>query len=112
MSGISIAQADPRLLASNSLKASDSPAKVRDAARQFEGLLLSQMLSMVHGEGGWFGSGDSSSGAAMGFAEEQLAGMIAQKGGLGLSTTIAAGLQRASSAASSSAPDAGPPSRR
>ena len=112
MSGISMAQADPRLLASSSLKTSDNPAKIQDAARQFEGLLLAQILGSVHEEGGWLGSSDSSSGAAMGFAEQQLAGMIAQKGGLGLSTTIAAGLQRASSAATAPAPDATPPSRR
>ena len=43
------------------------------------------------------GHGDDSSGAATGFAEQQLAGMIAQKGGLGLSTMISAGLQRESS---------------
>lgn len=112
MSQVSMAKADPRLLAESAIKTTDSPAKIKDAARQFEGLLLAQILGTVHEGGGWLGSEDSSSGAAMGFAEQQLAGMIAQKGGLGLSTMIAAGLQRANSRASATDPGAAPPSRR
>lgn len=96
MNGISLAQADPKLLASSNLKQTDSPAKIHDAAQQFEGLLLAQILGSIHQRGGWLGSSDESSGAATGFAEQQLAGMIAQKGGLGLSTMITAGLQRES----------------
>jgi Rod binding domain-containing protein len=94
MNQISLAQADPRLLADSNLKQTDSPAKIHDAAQQFEGLLLAQILGSVHQGGGWLGSSDDSSSAATGFAEQQLAGMIAQKGGLGLSNMIAAGLQR------------------
>jgi Rod binding domain-containing protein len=97
MSQISLAHADPRLLAGSDIKKTDSPAKIQDAAQQFEGLLLAQLLADAHEGGGWLGSSDDSSSAATGFAEQQLAGMIAQKGGLGLSTTIAAGLQRDSS---------------
>jgi Rod binding domain-containing protein len=96
MDQISLAQADPRLLADSHLKQTDSPAKIHDAAQQFEGLLLAQILGSVHQGGGWLGSSDDSSSAATGFAEQQLAGMIAQKGGLGLSTMISAGLQRES----------------
>jgi Rod binding domain-containing protein len=94
MDQVSLAHADPRLLADSSLKQTDSPAKIHDAAQQFEGLLLAQMLASVHQGGGWLGSSDQSSSAATGFAEQQLAGMIAQKGGLGLSSMIATGLQR------------------
>jgi Rod binding domain-containing protein len=93
----SMAHADPRILAEGAVKKTDSPEKIKDAAQQFEGLLLSQILSTVHEDGGWLGSGsDSSSDAAASFAEQQLAGMIAQKGGLGLSGMISAGLQRQS----------------
>ncbi len=96
----SLAHADPRILSQAPVKKTDSPEKIQDAAQQFESLLLSQILSTVHENGGWLGSGgDSSSGAATGFAEQQLAGMIAQKGGLGLSGMIAAGLSRQSAAA-------------
>ncbi len=101
-----MAHADPRILTQAPVKPTDSPEKIKDAAQQFEGLLLSQILGMAHGEGGWLGSGsDSSSGAATGFAEQQLAGVIAQKGGLGLGAMISAGLSKASS------PSAEPPSR-
>ena len=113
----SIAHADPQILAQASVKKTDSPEKIKDAAQQFEGLLLSQILSSIHEDGGWLGTGsDSSSGAATSFAEQQLAGMIAQKGGLGLAGMISAGLQRQGSGSpaspvSSPGPDAAPPSR-
>jgi Rod binding domain-containing protein len=94
MDQVSLAQADPKLLADSNLKQTDSPAKIHDAAQQFEGLLLAQLLAGAHEGGGWLGSSDDSSSAATGFAEQQLAGMIAQKGGLGLSNMIAAGLKR------------------
>src|ERR1700722_8480423 len=90
----SMAQADPRIMAEGSVKKGDSPEKIKDAAQQFEGLLLSQLLGSVHQAGGWLGTEDSSSSAATGFAEQQLAGMIAKNGGLGLSGIIAQGLQR------------------
>ena len=45
----------------------DSPAKVHDAAQQFEALLLGQILESVSQGGGWLGSGeDSASGCANG----------------------------------------------
>ena len=113
----SMTHADPQILAEGSLKKTDSPGKIKDAAQQFEGLLISQVLSSIHEDGGWLGSGnDSSSGAAASFAEQQLAGMIAQKGGLGLAGMISAGLERrgsGSSATPASLPGHGatPPSR-
>ena len=90
----SMTQADPKILSPGSIKPTDSPEKIKDAAQQFEGLLLAQMLSSIHEGGGWLGTSDESSGAATGFAEQQLAGLIAQKGGLGLSSMIAQGLTR------------------
>jgi Rod binding domain-containing protein len=113
----SMAHADPQLLAEGSLKKTDSHEKIKDAAQQFEGLLLSQILSSIHEDGGWLGSGsDSSSGAATSFAEQQLAGLIAQKGGLGLAGMISAGLERqgdnaSTPAVSSPGRSATPPSR-
>jgi Rod binding domain-containing protein len=113
----SMAHADPRVMPDASVKKGDSPEKIKDAAQQFEGLLLAQLLGSVHQDGGWLGSGDSSSAAATGFAEQQLAGMIAKNGGLGLSGKIAQGLQRQSATAHDAsatphAPSAKPPSRR
>jgi Rod binding domain-containing protein len=73
----------------------NNPAKIRDAAQQFEALLLGQILHSVHDDdSGWLGSGgDSSSGCASDYAEQQLAVSIAQQGGLGLSKLISDGLE-------------------
>lgn len=73
-------------------KGSD-PAKIQDAAQQFEALLIGQILETVSQGGGWLGSGeDSASSCANGFAQEQLAAMMAKQGGFGLSKLIAQGL--------------------
>jgi Rod binding domain-containing protein len=73
----------------------DNPVdKVTGAARDFEALLISQILKSVHEEGGWLGSGDDDAGeAAVGLGEEQLARTMSASGGLGLSKLIAAGLR-------------------
>ena len=74
----------------------EDPAKIRDAARQFEALLIAQILHSAHGDGGgWLGSGDSASDCTTGLAEEQLARLMAEKGGLGLAQMISAGLEQA-----------------
>lgn len=73
-------------------KATD-PGKIRDAAQQFEALLIGQILQASHESGGWLGTGeDSAGGCAMGFAEEQLASVMARSGGFGLAKLIAGGL--------------------
>ena len=66
------------------------PDKVHDAARQFEALLMGQILRCVRQSGaGWLGSGeDSSAECATDFAEQQFAAVLAQQGGLGLATLI------------------------
>jgi Rod binding domain-containing protein len=97
MSDVAITAAVPRVNAAGSIKPSDDPAKIRDAAQQFESLLMGQILSSVREGtgGGWLGSGEDSSGAAAtGFAEQQLATMMSQKGGLGLAKLISEGLER------------------
>ena len=72
----------------------EDPARVRDAAKQFEALLLAQILHSAHEDGGgWLGSNDSASDCTTGLAEEQLARLMAEKGGLGLAGLISAGLQ-------------------
>jgi Rod binding domain-containing protein len=81
------------------------PAKIQDAAQQFEALLLGQILATVNEGGGWLGSGeDSSSSCANGFAQEQLAAMMARQGGFGLSKLIAQGLERGQAAAENNVP--------
>ena len=72
------------------------PERVRDAAEQFEALLIGQMLRGVRESGsGWLGSGeDAASGCATDFAEQQFATVLAKNGGLGLAGLIARGLEK------------------
>jgi peptidoglycan hydrolase FlgJ len=75
----------------------DDPAKVLDAARQFEALLLNQMMkSMRDTEGGWMGTDeDDAASSAMEYGQEMFAQSMANQGGLGLAKLLAAGLSPA-----------------
>jgi Rod binding domain-containing protein len=78
------------------LKPKDSPEKILNAAKQFESLLVAQMMkSMQDNEGGWMGTEDQSASAAMEYGQEAFAQAMSASGGLGLAKTIAAGLERA-----------------
>ena len=63
--------------------------KVRDAASQFEALLIGQILHSAR-EGS---SEDPASDCATDFAEQQFATVMARSGGLGLATLIIQGLE-------------------
>ena len=80
------------------------PAQLKraGAAKDFEALLVSQLLRSVREEGsGWLGTGeDQASDAAFGLGEEQLAKTLASHGGFGLSKVIDVGLKHQSDAVS------------
>ena len=79
------------LLSTASLPAEKTPSKLAGAARQFESLLIGEMLKSAResDSDGWLGSGsDSGSESAMGMAETQFAQAIASQGGFGLAKTI------------------------
>ena len=85
----------------------DSPEKIKDAASQFEGLMIGQILKAAHGdsdEGAFGGEADPASASAMDFANEYFARAMAAKGGLGLSRMIVAGLQKQSTPAPAATP--------
>jgi Rod binding domain-containing protein len=71
-----------------------SAQRARNAASDFEGLLIAQMLKSAREEsnGGWLGSG-SETDSAMAIAEEHLAKLLADAGGLGLARMVESGLQ-------------------
>jgi Rod binding domain-containing protein len=73
-----------------------TPTKATTAARQFEALLMAQLLRAAHTEdAGWFGSGgDGASNQATAMAEEFLAQALASKGGLGLARMVEQCLNR------------------
>jgi Rod binding domain-containing protein len=78
--------------------AKDDPAKVLKAAKEFEALLIGQMMKSMHdSDGGWLGTGDDeSSSSAMEYGQEVFAQSMAQNGGLGLANVVAKGLQKPS----------------
>jgi len=79
-------------------KPSEDPAKIREAASQFEALLLAQMLKSVREAGGdgWLGAGgDEAGGMMLEVAQEHLAQVLASQGGLGLANLVMMGLSRA-----------------
>lgn len=78
-------------------KSKTDPARLQDVARQFESLLLAQILKSAReaGSSSWLGTGEDQAGdSAMALAEEHLAEALAQRGGLGLASLISSGLSR------------------
>lgn len=74
---------------------SQDPAKVHDAAQQFEALLMGQIMRSARTNSGWLGDdADPSAECATDYAEQQFAAVIAQQGGLGLAAMVAKGLER------------------
>ena len=71
-------------------------SKSADAATQFEGLMIAQLLKASHEEGtGWLGSGDdATAGQANAIAEEFLAQALASKGGLGIARMVKSSLAK------------------
>ena len=76
-------------------------SRLGEAARQFEALLLAQILKSARqsSSGGLTGETDASGGCAMEYAEEQVAALLSQRGGLGIANILIAGLRNEQSAA-------------
>jgi CheY-like chemotaxis protein len=84
-------------------------AKIEKAAKQFESLLIGQIMKSMHeaGSSGWMGGGDDQAGeAAMEMAEDQFAQALASRGGLGLARLIMQGLTARSAEPSETQPPA------
>lgn len=88
----------PAILSSLTVAVSDSDQKTVKAAKDFEALLIGQMLRSMRGDKSWLGTGDESDSedsaddSALSLGEQQVAQAIAAGGGLGLSRMIAMGL--------------------
>lgn len=90
-----IADASPGFTPSGA--APPRPSKIEDAARQFESLIIAQMLRTAResGTGGGFGDEeDSSSTTMLEVSEQQFSQLLANNGGLGLAKMVVSGLQR------------------
>ena len=72
--------------------ANGKPAKIHEAAQQFEALMVGEMLKSARESSdseGWLGSGESTGDdSAMEMAESQFANALAHSGGLGLAKVI------------------------
>ena len=97
-----------RTAATSNRPGSPNPSKVADAAKQFEALMLGQILKASHesSDGGWLGTGDDQAGSlAVEMAEQQFAQAMSAKGGLGIAKLVTAGFDRgAAKAAKSGSP--------
>lgn len=76
---------------------SAQPQRVKEVAREFESLLIAQLMRGMRGgeEESWFGASTGQSAAAIAeFAEQVVARSLASSGGLGLAALVEQGLLR------------------
>jgi len=92
--------------------------KVTDTAKQFESLVIGQMLKSAReaSQGGWLGTGDDQTGQlALEMAEQGFAQALAARGGIGIAKMVTPLLQRdeakVASSASSSRPVSAVPNK-
>ena len=71
----------------------ETPKKIRDAATQFEALLIAQMLRSAQTGEGDAPDGGSSSSSLIELGQQQLAQALASRGGLGIAKIVIAGLE-------------------
>ncbi len=92
----------------SSTPAPPDQAKLKQAAGQFEALMITQLLRAAHGSGaaGWLGGEeDAAADSAIGLAEEELARSISQQGGLGFARLIVEGLSKSDGGSSPQPPN-------
>jgi Rod binding domain-containing protein len=75
----------------DAVKKQPGKSEIESAAKQFEGLLIHQLLKSASGEGGgWMGTGEEDKAGlqAMDLAQQQFAQAMAARGGLGLAKMV------------------------
>jgi Rod binding domain-containing protein len=94
---LDIAPATPSAIPLAAKKKTDDPARIHEAAQQFEGFLISQIMKTMSSSGSFLGTEDDQAGStAIDMAEEQFAKALSSRGGLGLAKMVEAGLQSSS----------------
>jgi len=87
--------------------------KISDTAKQFEALVIGQLLKTAReaSQGGWLGTGDDQTGQlALEMAEQGFAQALAARGGIGIAKMVTPLLGRdEAKAASSASANLGPP---
>jgi Rod binding domain-containing protein len=98
--------------------ASDTPEKVAGVAKQFEALMIGQMLKSAReaSGGGWLGNegdqDDQSGSLVMEMAEQGFSQAMAARGGLGIAKMVTANLERGRPKTASSDSQAAPPTSK
>jgi Rod binding domain-containing protein len=88
--------------------AADTPEKISGVAKQFEALMIEQMLKSGRDTsgGGWLGSDDDqddqTGSLVMELAEQGLSQAMAARGGLGIAKMVTANLERGESSSAGS----------
>ena len=113
LSAVSAAPAASESAAATSAASAPENRRLKQAATDFEGLLVAQLLRHARqaGDGGWMGTGeDKSSESMMEMAEESLARMMASQGCLGLASLMQQGVaQQEARTATTPSPTPSPP---
>ena len=73
-----------------------APKKIEDAAKQFEALLLGQMLRSIR-DSGWGDEDDPANSTMLDVADQQFSQMLASNGGMGMARLIVDGLKKSES---------------
>jgi len=89
--------------------ASDTPQKISGVAKQFEALMIEQILKSGRGSGsGWLGitddQDDQTGSMVMEMAEESFSQAMAARGGLGIAKMVTANLVSRTASSDSEAP--------
>ncbi len=85
------------LSSSSNVAQAPNAAKVKDAAQQFESMLMEQMLKSAResGSGDWTGTSEDQTGLSMAeMAEQQFAQLLASNGGFGIAKLVVDGLEK------------------
>ena len=81
--------------ASNDLSSKDKPKRIAAAAKEFEALLIEQMLKETRSGSGLGEEQDQAGGALRKMADQQFARVIAGQGGLGITKVLVQSLNQA-----------------
>lgn len=78
------------------LPSTQDPKKIREAAQQFESLLIGQLLKSAHdaSSGDSALGGDQAGGSLLDLGEQHFAQLLAQNGGFGMAKLIEQGLRK------------------
>jgi len=80
--------------AANDLQSKSSPERIAAAAKEFEAVLIEQMLKEAHASSGFGEEQDQASATLREIADQQFARLIAGQGGLGVTKVLLQSLKK------------------